>query len=230
MSLVPSVAPPGGMAEKAPPLPKSWVGEAEQDEEDLYSDVAKAPPTAALPAGMPHHQRFTPFDSLLGGQTAIQIPTKVDANDEDFVTRAIKAIESIKDRADGQRAHADETARQRYPVLSPAEQAIEKMLERGDIEARSPAYQQFSREHRKGTKEGDMYRALHTWEEKKGVRCKWAKLKIEAARERHRHYVAEERLDMNTGTYMPFRKVWEHEGLDRAGYEVIGLSRLAILV
>ena len=61
-----------------------------------------------------------------------------------------------------------------------------------------------------------------TWEDKRKYRLKWAKKKLKEIQKEE--YLEKEHLsetDLREGTYLPFRKLWEAEGLDEEGYQAL---------
>ena len=65
----------------------------------------------------------------------------------------------------------------------------------------------------------DDYKHLLGRDAKKAFRMKWRQLKLEAAEKRAIKETKELHEDRTVGTYLPFKKVWDAEGSDDAGFQ-----------
>ena len=82
--------------------------------------------------------------------------------------------------------------------------------------------QSFQREMAKSTEEAQEYRGLLTHEAKKEWRQKWLKRKFDGAMKKYQKKTKMTILEQTEGVYLPFRRVWEMEGLDQDGLKALG--------
>ena len=80
--------------------------------------------------------------------------------------------------------------------------------------------QTFSRELKQNSKDEQEYRSLVGHQAKKAWRNKWLEAKLEQATKKQVKATKQSVASELSGQYLPFRKVWEAEGLDSDGYKV----------
>ena len=98
---------------------------------------------------------------------------------------------------------------------------LDKMLKGGDVPSRSEWGAAAARE----MKNEPSWIEADTWEKKRRERIKWAQRKKAQAEETYRHEIETERVDETVGEYLPFYKIWEHEGFDEDGWEALSVFR-----
>lgn len=99
--------------------------------------------------------------------------------------------------------------------LTQQEQEFAKVIEQGSFEARSAVGQAFSRAAGKDP----AYKELKGWQAKRDFRMKWAQARFESMMQSKMRQTVVRDKHIKKGEYIPFRKVWEKEGLDEAGFE-----------
>ena len=101
------------------------------------------------------------------------------------------------------------------------EEDLRAAIEDGSIDVRGPLGQAFYRAHKKGTPGAQAYSGCKRQAAKAKFRVEWAKTELKLIKDEHTHTEAEEIINSNSGMFLPFRKIWEAEGLDSEGYEAI---------
>ena len=84
-----------------------------------------------------------------------------------------------------------------------------------------PLASQWTRELKADAELKAQYEAQKTTRDKAQFRTRWAQLKLQAANQKLELIKSEvHTLDESmTGTYLPFRRLWEREGMDKSGFE-----------
>ena len=103
------------------------------------------------------------------------------------------------------------------PSHTPQEIQLKLAIDNKQLDTRSALGVAFGRAHPKGSEAGAKYRECKTWEEKQNFRFDWAGDKFETSVQSRIHLKKWQKIDTTKGTYMPFRKVHENEGLDEDG-------------
>eukprot|EP00974_Lingulodinium_polyedra_P029738 2866072-Lingulodinium_polyedra.AAC.1 len=97
--------------------------------------------------------------------------------------------------------------------------SLKQAVELGDVGVRGSVGQCFSRAHPKGSVAYLEYHSLKTDKQKAAFRLAWAKKRYEDTVAKKFRTEQFKLVDSSKGTYLPFRKVWEAEGMDRLGLE-----------
>ena len=87
--------------------------------------------------------------------------------------------------------------------------------------------QTFQREMAKQTEAASEYKLLVGQEAKKEWRNKWLVQKLNAAIKKSIKKAKFTVTDEKVGSYLPFRRVWEAEGLDADGYRALGRRKMS---
>ena len=101
------------------------------------------------------------------------------------------------------------------------EEALRMALDAGDVGSRGLLGTAFQRDHPKGSEAYEHYMTLKTHLAKKEFRQAWAQKQFDSLRESKRYTQSHREVNLQHGTYLPFRKVWEAEGMDKPGYEAL---------
>ena len=96
---------------------------------------------------------------------------------------------------------------------------LKAVIDGGELDVRSGLGQRFARSHKKRSPEGDEYAKCSTTCAKNKFRLAWAKVFLTECEEEYNHIESESIVLANTRVFLPFRKIWEEEGLDSDGYE-----------
>ena len=82
---------------------------------------------------------------------------------------------------------------------------------------------QFTRELGKDAETRKEYEALTSHKDKAEFRSRWAALKLKQCTSKLELMKTEVHTmdDTSKGTYLPFRRLWEQEGLDKTGFEAL---------
>ena len=85
-----------------------------------------------------------------------------------------------------------------------------------------PVGQSFTRDLRKDGEFAAEYNNTLGREAKAKFRQKWCQGKLEACEKKLTKETKQILTDETVGVYLPFRKLWESEGLDESGYQATG--------
>ena len=110
------------------------------------------------------------------------------------------------------------------PDLTADQKSLKAAAEAGAAPAHGTLGSAFNRAHPKGSKQKQAYEACQGKKAKELFRKQWAKLEWDSVQAEFKTLDFESHTDGNKGTYLPFRVVWEREGLDRAGYVAFHLA------
>jgi hypothetical protein len=81
--------------------------------------------------------------------------------------------------------------------------------------------QSFTRALAKDSELKEAYSILVGHEAKQNFRLNWAKLELREAEKKAIKTKSHTKEQKVVGTYMPFRRLWDHEGQDRAGFKAL---------
>lgn len=185
------------------------------------------------PRRSPSAEKGNLLDESLGQNAMRSVIGQVNLEDKkQAVDAAIKHIEDAKKKAAELQVQLESHKKMRRPALprdSPEQEETNKLkrelkeaIAAKDIPSGGSLGQKLTREGQMCPKIKAALKKCKTWEDKRKYRLKWAKKKLKELQKEE--YLEKEHLsetDLREGTYLPFRKLWEAEGLDEEGYQAL---------
>lgn len=130
--------------------------------------------------------------------------SKEDIDKRDFDKAA---MQYVKDQDDRRKAQA-------LLDLSETEKAFQLAAMTGDVPTRTMVDTRFRRDVGKS----DAYKQLKGWEQKRKFRAAWAGQQFDSMLEKRVRRTTLSEKWKKQGQYVSFRKIWEEEGMDDAGF------------
>ena len=202
------------------------------DERPVLESMA-TPDKKNGPRRSPSAEKGNLLDESLGQNAMRSVIGQVNLEDKkQAVDAAIKHIEDAKKKAAELQVQLESQKKMRRPALprdTPEQEETNKLkrelkeaIAANDIPSGGSLGQKWTREGQNDPKIKQALKKCKTWEDKRKYRLKWAKKKLKEIQKEE--YLEKEHLsetDLREGTYLPFRKLWEAEGLDEEGYQAL---------